>query len=186
MRSGGKWCTLVSFFGLLTPAITANHPVNRLVGSMAFAGLSRTSRRSLVRCPRPAPPRLVRRTSLGSSCVSRINDRSTVFRCELAPVRSLLDRLDDLPNATTVQVELCTEAIEWSRADKRAFLRQSLETRLVGLYGVTGRRRERGAAPVCSDDHLPALSPGVSLVAAACKLSSTPRPSRSSTRSCVS
>jgi len=62
-------------------------------------------------------------------------------------VRSLLDRLDDLPNATTVQVELCTEAIEWSRADKRAFLRQSLETRLVGLYGVGSGPRERGAAP---------------------------------------
>ena len=33
-----------------------------------------------------------------------------------------------------IEVQLCTECIEWAKQEKRIFLRQSLETRLIALY----------------------------------------------------
>merc|ERR1711963_1137074 len=40
------------------------------------------------------------------------------------------------------EVELCKECIEWAKEEKRTFLRQSLESRLVGLYFETERYQE--------------------------------------------
>merc|ERR1712012_53508 len=37
------------------------------------------------------------------------------------------------------EVQLCKECIEWAKEEKRTFLRQSLESRLVGLYYETER-----------------------------------------------
>merc|ERR1711935_799088 len=37
------------------------------------------------------------------------------------------------------EVQLCKECIEWAKEEKRTFLRQSLESRLVGLYFETER-----------------------------------------------
>merc|ERR1711884_61789 len=40
------------------------------------------------------------------------------------------------------EVQLCKECIEWAKEEKRTFLRQSLESRLVGLYFETERYQE--------------------------------------------
>merc|ERR1712241_1289981 len=40
------------------------------------------------------------------------------------------------------EVQLCKECIEWAKEEKRTFLRQSLEARLVGLYFETERYQD--------------------------------------------
>uniref|UniRef100_A0A7N8YCZ7 RPA interacting protein n=1 Tax=Mastacembelus armatus TaxID=205130 RepID=A0A7N8YCZ7_9TELE len=49
-------------------------------------------------------------------------------------VRSLLDMFLDMEAATGQEVELCLECIEWAKTEKRTFLRQALEARLISLY----------------------------------------------------
>ncbi|XP_067009193.1 26S proteasome non-ATPase regulatory subunit 11-like [Anabrus simplex] len=49
-------------------------------------------------------------------------------------IRSLLDFFLDLNAGIGVEVQLCKECIEWAKSERRVFLRQSLETRLIGLY----------------------------------------------------
>ena len=34
----------------------------------------------------------------------------------------------------TMQMEVCTEQVEWAKAEKRTFLRQRIEARLANLY----------------------------------------------------
>ena len=38
------------------------------------------------------------------------------------------------PHNPPLQVEVCTEQVEWARTEKRTFLRQRLELRLAALY----------------------------------------------------
>lgn len=40
------------------------------------------------------------------------------------------------------EVQLCKECIEWAKEEKRTFLRQSLESRLIGLYYDTNRYKD--------------------------------------------
>ena len=40
------------------------------------------------------------------------------------------------------EVQLCKECIEWAKEERRTFLRQSLESRLIGLYYETNRFKE--------------------------------------------
>merc|ERR1712203_604298 len=40
------------------------------------------------------------------------------------------------------EVQLCKECVEWAKEEKRTFLRQSLESRLVGLYFKTERYQD--------------------------------------------
>ncbi|CAB3384540.1 Hypothetical predicted protein [Cloeon dipterum] len=49
-------------------------------------------------------------------------------------VRSLVDMFLDLEAGIGIEVPLCLECIEWAKQEKRTFLRQSLEARLVALY----------------------------------------------------
>ncbi|KAH6563839.1 hypothetical protein BASA60_010551 [Batrachochytrium salamandrivorans] len=49
-------------------------------------------------------------------------------------VRTLIDQFSEIPNSLPLQVEVCKETIQWAVTEKRIFLRQSLETRLCGLY----------------------------------------------------
>ncbi|KAF4525764.1 hypothetical protein B566_EDAN002026, partial [Ephemera danica] len=49
-------------------------------------------------------------------------------------VRSLVDMFLDLEAGTGIEVQLCKECIEWAKQERRTFLRQSLEARLVALY----------------------------------------------------
>ena len=39
-----------------------------------------------------------------------------------------------MPNSLSLQISACKDAIQWAVNEKRMFLRQSLETRLVSLY----------------------------------------------------
>lgn len=54
-------------------------------------------------------------------------------------VRALVDMFLDMESSTGVEVELCKECIEWAKLEKRTFLRQSLEARLIALYYDTAR-----------------------------------------------
>lgn len=49
-------------------------------------------------------------------------------------VRSLIDMVGEIPNTAVLLAELCKESIEWCRAEKRAFLRQRIESRLAKLH----------------------------------------------------
>merc|ERR1712121_26635 len=40
------------------------------------------------------------------------------------------------------EVQLCKECIEWAKEERRTFLRQSLESRLIGLYYDTNRFKD--------------------------------------------
>lgn len=46
----------------------------------------------------------------------------------------MIDFFSTIPNCLPLQIEVCRENIEWASNEKRIFLKQSLETRLVALY----------------------------------------------------
>ncbi|MCJ1279704.1 26S proteasome regulatory subunit rpn6 [Puttea exsequens] len=49
-------------------------------------------------------------------------------------VRQLLDLFTSIPNTVEVQISVTKSCIEWAVSERRSFLRQNLETRLVSLY----------------------------------------------------
>ncbi|CAG8565664.1 4169_t:CDS:10, partial [Cetraspora pellucida] len=49
-------------------------------------------------------------------------------------VKTLIDLFSEIPDTLPLQIEICKETIDWSIQEKRIFLKQSLETRLVALY----------------------------------------------------
>jgi len=49
-------------------------------------------------------------------------------------VRGLVDKFLDMEAATGKEVDLCKECIDWAKDEKRTFLRQALEARLIALY----------------------------------------------------
>ncbi|KAI2471721.1 PCI-domain-containing protein [Annulohypoxylon bovei var. microspora] len=49
-------------------------------------------------------------------------------------VRQLLDLFDAIPNTNDTQIAVTKSCIEWATSERRSFLRQNLETRLVALY----------------------------------------------------
>lgn len=53
-------------------------------------------------------------------------------------VRSLVDYFLDLEAGIGIEVQLCKECIDWAKEERRTFLRQSLEARLIALYFDTG------------------------------------------------
>ncbi len=57
-------------------------------------------------------------------------------------VRSLVDFFLDLEAGIGIEVQLCKECIEWAKEERRTFLRQSLEARLIALYYDTGKELE--------------------------------------------
>ncbi|VEN54567.1 unnamed protein product [Callosobruchus maculatus] len=57
-------------------------------------------------------------------------------------VRSLVDYFLDLEAGIGIEVQLCKECIEWAKEERRTFLRQSLEARLIALYFDTGMYSE--------------------------------------------
>ena len=57
-------------------------------------------------------------------------------------VRGLVDIFLDMERESssgTAEVQLCKECIQWAKDERRTFLRQSLESRLIGLYYETNR-----------------------------------------------
>jgi 26S proteasome regulatory subunit N6 len=57
-------------------------------------------------------------------------------------VRTLIDLYLDMEAHTGVEIDLCKECIEWARTEKRIFLRQSLQARLVELYFSFGQYQD--------------------------------------------
>lgn len=51
-------------------------------------------------------------------------------------VRQLLDLFIAIPNSTDTQIAVTKSCIKWATDERRGFLRQNLETRLVSLYMV--------------------------------------------------
>ncbi|KAK1777871.1 hypothetical protein QBC45DRAFT_177556 [Copromyces sp. CBS 386.78] len=49
-------------------------------------------------------------------------------------VRQLLDLFEPIPDSLDVQISVTKSCIEWATSERRSFLRQNLETRLVTLY----------------------------------------------------
>ncbi|BCS27422.1 proteasome regulatory particle lid subunit RPN6 [Aspergillus puulaauensis] len=49
-------------------------------------------------------------------------------------VRQLLDLFSEIPNTLDIQISVIQTCIEWAVAERRSFLRQNLETRLVAIY----------------------------------------------------
>ncbi|URD90590.1 26S proteasome non-atpase regulatory subunit [Musa troglodytarum] len=48
-------------------------------------------------------------------------------------VRGIMDAVAKIPGTSDLQISLCKEMVEWTRAEKRTFLRQRVEARLAGL-----------------------------------------------------
>ncbi|KAL4933665.1 uncharacterized protein BDV17DRAFT_278839 [Aspergillus undulatus] len=49
-------------------------------------------------------------------------------------VRQLLDLFSEIPNTLDIQIAVIKSCIEWAVTERRSFLRQNLETRLVAIY----------------------------------------------------
>jgi 26S proteasome regulatory subunit N6 len=74
--------------------------------------------------------------------VSSSRPFATASLLTLPSVRTLIDYFGDIPNSTDTQIAVTKENIEWARGEKRIFLKQNLETRLIGLYYDTRAYRE--------------------------------------------
>ncbi|XP_002965093.2 26S proteasome non-ATPase regulatory subunit 11 homolog [Selaginella moellendorffii] len=48
-------------------------------------------------------------------------------------VRGVIDAVAKIPGTSTLQISLCREMVEWTRTEKRTFLRQRVEARLAAL-----------------------------------------------------
>ncbi|XP_074280019.1 26S proteasome non-ATPase regulatory subunit 11 homolog [Silene latifolia] len=52
-------------------------------------------------------------------------------------VRGIMDAVAKIPNTTELQITLCKEMVQWTRDEKRTFLRQRVEARLASLLMET-------------------------------------------------
>ncbi|CAG8568109.1 4684_t:CDS:2, partial [Paraglomus occultum] len=60
---------------------------------------------------------------------------SSIARAKTAKiVKTLIGLFSEIPNTLPLQIDICKEIIQWSIEEKRIFLKQSLETRLIALY----------------------------------------------------
>ena len=57
-------------------------------------------------------------------------------------VRTIMDKVAAVPDSVAIQFEVCTDCVIWCTEQKRTFLRQRLETRLVQLQLKTERFTE--------------------------------------------
>lgn len=57
-------------------------------------------------------------------------------------VRTLIDYFHDIPGSQQTQIQVAKENAEWAKSEKRIFLKQNLETKLIGLYFENKNYRE--------------------------------------------
>lgn len=78
--------------------------------------------------------------------IRSLNSLWTVFpRAKTAKlVKSLLELFEEIggESALLTEIELCRELLTWSEVEKRGFLKQALETRLIALFHRTGQYSE--------------------------------------------
>jgi 26S proteasome regulatory subunit N6 len=67
-----------------------------------------------------------------AECVSIIFYCHT--KCSCSTVRTLLDFFTAIPDSQDTQIGVLNDNIAWAQREKRIFLKQSLETRLIALY----------------------------------------------------
>lgn len=65
-------------------------------------------------------------------CRTNTNQRPYCFWNKI--VRTLIDYFSEIPNTLPLQIDVCKQTIQWTIQEKRIFLKQALETRLVALY----------------------------------------------------
>ncbi|GAC93523.1 hypothetical protein PHSY_001088 [Pseudozyma hubeiensis SY62] len=57
-------------------------------------------------------------------------------------VRTLIDYFEGIPGSQQTQIQVAKENAEWAKSEKRIFLKQNLETKLIGLYFESKKYRE--------------------------------------------
>ncbi|KAN0061766.1 26S proteasome regulatory subunit rpn6 [Thecaphora frezii] len=57
-------------------------------------------------------------------------------------VRTLIDLFSGIPGSQQIQIQVTKENAEWAKQEKRIFLKQNLETKLIGLYFEAKSYRE--------------------------------------------
>ncbi|WFD35436.1 26S proteasome regulatory subunit rpn6 [Malassezia cuniculi] len=57
-------------------------------------------------------------------------------------VRVLIDYFGDIPNSQTIQINVTRENAAWAEKERRIFLKQNLETKLIQLYYEAGQYRD--------------------------------------------
>lgn len=57
-------------------------------------------------------------------------------------VRTLIDYFEGIPGGQQTQIQVAKENAEWAKSEKRIFLKQNLETKLIGLYFESKNYRE--------------------------------------------
>ncbi|KAI5476139.1 26S proteasome non-atpase regulatory subunit 11 [Pseudohyphozyma bogoriensis] len=57
-------------------------------------------------------------------------------------IRTLLDYFSTIPNSSALQIEVTKENVDWAKSEKRIFLKQNLEVRLIALYIDNSKFRE--------------------------------------------
>jgi 26S proteasome regulatory subunit N6 len=81
-----------------------------------------------------------------ASFVRSLNSLWTVFpRAKTAKlVKSLLDLFEEIggEEPLLIEIELCRELLQWSENEKRTFLKQAIEIRLIALFHRTGQYSE--------------------------------------------
>ncbi|KAG8738743.1 26S proteasome regulatory subunit rpn6 [Ceratobasidium sp. 414] len=87
--------------------------------------------------------RLYQDSSLGWSNAQGLAELVTASRAFMSStakaktaklIRTLIDNLSAIPNSGPVLTTVLSENIAWARTERRVFLRQNLEARLVGVY----------------------------------------------------
>ncbi|EAU81018.2 proteasome regulatory particle subunit [Coprinopsis cinerea okayama7 len=80
------------------------------------------------------------RDQKNAAALSKVITQSRAFMSSTAKaktaklIRTLLDFFTSIPNSQDVQKQTLVDNIAWAKAEKRIFLKHSLETRLAGLY----------------------------------------------------
>ncbi|SNX84402.1 probable 26S proteasome non-atpase regulatory subunit Rpn6 [Melanopsichium pennsylvanicum] len=81
--------------------------------------------------------------SLAETVRSSRNFMSSIAKAKTAKlVRTLIDYFEAIPGAQQTQIQVAKENAEWAKSEKRIFLKQNLETKLIGLYFENQNYRE--------------------------------------------
>lgn len=81
--------------------------------------------------------------SLAETVRSSRTFMSSIAKAKTAKlVRTLIDYFHDIPGAQQTQIQVAKENAEWAKSEKRIFLKQNLETKLIGLYFENKNYRE--------------------------------------------